>query len=91
MQIFATNEVLAKSRFFYFLRKLKKVKRSVAEILSVRELAEKKPKNVKNYAIWVRYQSRSGIHNMYKEYRDVTINGAVDQMYMEMVRSVVVM
>jgi len=29
--------------------------------------------------VWVRYQSRTGYHNMYKEYRDVTLNGAVEQ------------
>lgn len=29
-------------------------------------------------------QSRTGEHNMYKEFRDVTLNGAVDQMYAEM-------
>ena len=32
----------------------------------------------------IRYQSRTGIHNMYKEYRDISLNGAVSQMYMEM-------
>lgn len=26
----------------------------------------------------------AGYHNMYKEYRDTTLNGAVDQMYSEM-------
>ena len=25
---------------------------------------------MKNYGIWLRYNSRSGTHNMYKEYRD---------------------
>lgn len=39
---------------------------------------------MKNYGIWIRYTSRTGVHNMYKEYRDVTLNGAVDQMYAEM-------
>jgi ribosomal protein L20A (L18A) len=32
----------------------------------------------------VRYQSRTGYHNMYKEYRDTTLNGAVSQLYQEM-------
>lgn len=36
---------------------------------------------MKNYGIWVRYQSRTGYHNAYKEYRDTTLNGAVEQMY----------
>merc|ERR1712232_1250688 len=59
----AEDPIRAKSKFWYFLRKLRKVK---------------------NFGIWVRYQSRTGYHNMYKEYRDVTLNGAVEQMYQEM-------
>ena len=48
------------------------------------QIFETKPTLVKNYGIWVRYESRTGTHNMYKEYRDVTLNGAVAQMYQEM-------
>ena len=39
---------------------------------------------MKNYGIWLRYNSRSGTHNMYKEYRDTTLLGAVKQCYQEM-------
>ena len=35
MRIFATNEVVAKSRFWYYLRKLKKVKKANGEIIGV--------------------------------------------------------
>ena len=45
------------------------------------QIFEKKPTTIKNFGIWLRYQSRTGYHNMYKEYRDVTLNGAVEQMY----------
>lgn len=45
------------------------------------QIFERKPTSVKNYGIWLRYQSRTGYHNMYKEFRDVTLNGAVEQMY----------
>ncbi|CAI9760109.1 unnamed protein product [Fraxinus pennsylvanica] len=45
---------------------------------------EKNPTTIKNYGIWLRYLSRTGYHNMYKEYRDTTLNGAVEQMYTEM-------
>ena len=38
MRIFAPNEIVAKSRFFYFLRKLKKVKRANGEIVSLNEV-----------------------------------------------------
>jgi len=34
MRIFAPNPVSAKSRFWYFLKKLKKVKKTVGEICS---------------------------------------------------------
>jgi len=30
------------------------------------QIFEKKPTSVKNFGIWVRYQSRTGYHNMYK-------------------------
>ena len=48
------------------------------------QIFEKKPTTVKNFGVWVRYQSRTGYHNMYKEYRDTTLNGAVEQLYQEM-------
>ena len=35
---------------------------------------------VKNYAIWLRCRSRTDQHNMYKEYRGMTVNGAVSRM-----------
>ena len=43
------------------------------------QITEKYPTKIKNFGVWVRYQSRTGYHNMYKEYRDVTLNGAVEQ------------
>merc|ERR1712039_1162256 len=39
---------------------------------------------VKNFGIWLRYQSRTNTHNMYKEFRDTSINGAVGRLYSEM-------
>jgi len=74
----------ARSKFWYFLRKLKKVKKANGQIVAVNEIFEADPTTVKNYGIWIRYQSRTGFHNMYKEYRDVTLNGAVQMMYEEM-------
>jgi len=84
MKIFARNEVTAKSRFWYYMRSLCKAKSTGGEVLSLKEIHERKPNQVKNFAVWLRYNSRSGIHNMYKEYRDTTLNGAVGQMYSEM-------
>jgi len=84
MKLFAEDDVRAKSKFFYYMNKLQKVKRSRSQVLAVNEIFEKKPDIVKNFGIWLRYNSRSGTHNMYKEYRDTTLVGAITQMYMDM-------
>lgn len=77
MRIFAPNEVVAKSRFFYFLCKLKKVKKTAGEIVSINEVHEAKPMKIKNFGVWIRYDSRSGTHNMYKEYRELSRTDAI--------------
>lgn len=84
MKLFAPNEVVARSRFWYFMHQYRKMKKTTGEILDVNELREKNPNIVKNYAIWLRYNSRSGTHNMYREYRDLKLTGAVNQLYAEM-------
>merc|ERR1712226_1654930 len=84
MKLFAPNEVVAKSRYWYFLSQIVKAKKTSGEIVSVREVHEKKNNTAKNYGLFLRYDSRSGTHNMYKEFRDVTLNGAIDQMYQDM-------
>jgi large subunit ribosomal protein L18Ae len=40
MRIFAPNDVVAKSRFWYFLAKLRKVKKTAGEIVSVNEVSD---------------------------------------------------
>ncbi|CAH1401857.1 unnamed protein product [Nezara viridula] len=84
MRIFAPDRIVAKSRFWYFLRQLKKFKKSTGEIVSLKEIPEKSPTKIKNFGIWLRYDSRSGTHNMYREYRDLTVGGAVTQCYRDM-------
>eukprot|EP00928_Gymnodinium_smaydae_P050742 TRINITY_DN342_c0_g2_i6.p1 TRINITY_DN342_c0_g2~~TRINITY_DN342_c0_g2_i6.p1 ORF type:complete len:211 (+),score=61.45 TRINITY_DN342_c0_g2_i6:71-634(+) len=84
MRLFAKNVVLAKSRFWYFMKKLNKAKKSGGELLAVNELFDRAPTKVSNYGIWLRYESRTNTHNMYKEFRDVSINGAVGKLYQEM-------
>eukprot|EP00438_Fugacium_kawagutii_P012606 Skav205503 [mRNA] locus=scaffold231:124228:131796:+ [translate_table: standard] len=64
--IFARNVVLAKSRFWYFMKRLNKAKKRGGELLSVNELFDTSPTKVKNYGIWLRYDSRTNTHNMYK-------------------------
>ncbi|KAI9092664.1 ribosomal L18ae/LX protein domain-containing protein [Phlyctochytrium arcticum] len=84
MRLFAPNEVVAKSRFWYFLKQVNKVKKASGEIVAVNEIFEKKPLAVKNFGIWIRYNSRSGTHNMYKEYRELSRTDAVASCYQDM-------
>ncbi len=53
------------------------MKKATGEIVAVNQIHEKKPTQVKTYGIWLRYDSRSGTHNMYKEYRELTRCDAV--------------
>jgi large subunit ribosomal protein L18Ae len=84
MKLFAPNSVIARSRFWYYLAALKKVKKANGEIVSLHEVFEKNANFIKNFGFWIRYDSRSGTHNMYKEYRDVSLNGAVKKMYADL-------
>eukprot|EP00341_Mesodinium_pulex_P010556 CAMPEP_0116916670 /NCGR_PEP_ID=MMETSP0467-20121206/18674_1 /TAXON_ID=283647 /ORGANISM="Mesodinium pulex, Strain SPMC105" /LENGTH=193 /DNA_ID=CAMNT_0004593593 /DNA_START=19 /DNA_END=600 /DNA_ORIENTATION=- len=84
MRLFCKDEVRAKSRFWYFLHQYNKMKRATGEILAVNEIREKNTRTVKNYGITIRYNSRSGTHNMYKEFRDTNLCAAVNSMYQEL-------
>jgi large subunit ribosomal protein L18Ae len=84
MKLWARDDVKARSKFWYFLRKLRRVKKANGQVLAVNEIFERNPTTIKNFAIWLRYNSRTGVHNAYKEYRDTTLNGAVEQLYQEM-------
>jgi large subunit ribosomal protein L18Ae len=84
MKLFAPNEVMAKSRFWYFMHQMRKMKKTTGEILDVNEITEKNDRYVKNFGIWIKYNSRSGTHNMYREYRSTKLTGAIDIMYDDM-------
>merc|ERR1712136_215050 len=84
MRIFAPDHIVAKSRFWYFLRQLRKFKKATGEIVSIQQVHEKTPLKVKTWGIWLRYDSRSGTHNMYREYRDVKVANAVTSCYRDM-------
>jgi len=84
MRIFAQNPIVAKSRFYYFIKLMKNVKRANGEILAVNEIFEKRPEQVKNFGIFLRYNSHTGTHNIYREFRDLTRTGAITQLYNDM-------
>ena len=78
MKIFSESKTQAVSRFWYYVSKQSKVKRTAGEILGVNEVFERFPLKVKNFGFAIRYNSRTGTHNMYKEIRAVTANKAAD-------------
>lgn len=84
MRVFARDAVLARSKFWYFMKRQHKVRKIQGEIISTSEIFERKTGCIRNYGIVLRYLTRTGTVNMYKEYRDSSICGAVSQMYMEM-------
>ncbi len=53
-------------------------------LITIHQIHEKRPLKVKNFGIWIRYDSRSGTHNMYKEYREMSRTDAVEAMYQDM-------
>merc|ERR1711924_260334 len=49
MKIFAASKVLAKSKFWYFMKKVCKAKKTGGEMLAINQIYEKNPNAVKNY------------------------------------------
>merc|ERR1712070_438677 len=84
MNLFAKNKVVARSRFWYFMGRLCRVKKANGQIIAVSEIFEKTPEKVKNFGIWFRYESRTGTHNAYKEYRELSLTDAVNAVYQDM-------
>merc|ERR1719146_351514 len=69
IRVFAKNTVIARSRFWYQMKRQNKVRRTQGEIISVSEIFERNTNCIRNYGIVIKYESRKGMLNMYKEYR----------------------
>jgi large subunit ribosomal protein L18Ae len=84
VQVFASDEIVAKSKFWAVARRVARLKKSHGEILSVQQVIEPEPTRVKNYGVWLTFKSTRATHNIYKQYRDTTTEGAVVRLYQEM-------
>ena len=84
VRVFAKNEVFAKSKFWSTNKVLNKIKKSQGEVLKVQEIFESGKVQAKNFGIFLKYRSQTGVHNCFKEFRDVSVKGAINQMYNEM-------
>lgn len=52
--------------------------------MAVHRIKDPEPLRVKNFGFWLKYQSRSGIHNMYREYRALSIEVAAQKLFDDM-------
>merc|ERR1712159_393647 len=84
LKVWANDPVRARSKFWYFLHKLCRIKKTKGHIISCRQILDKNSRSVKNFGLWIRFHSRTGDQNAFKEYRDLTISGAIKQLHCEM-------
>jgi ribosomal protein L20A (L18A) len=84
IKIIAKNSAFAKSKFWKIMRTQNKIKKSSGEILKVQEIFNSGKINSQNFGIYLKYQSHVGKKNMFKEFRAVSVQDAVDQLYNEM-------
>merc|ERR1712166_562372 len=84
IRVFGRDEVLARSKFWYHMKRQHKIRRIQGEIVSTSQIFEKRTGVMRNYGIFLRYDARTTTVNMYKEFRDTSLCGAVSQLYMEM-------
>lgn len=59
----------------------------MGEIVSFKKIKPIKTNFIRNFGIWLKYDSKNGPINIYKEYRDISTTGAIEQMYLEMAGS----
>ena len=83
-RVYAANAVFARSRFWKLSLRQYKLKKARGEVLRVEEVNEKDTTTPRNFGVFLKYRSTIGVHNTFKEYRDTTVNGAINQMYDEM-------
>uniref|UniRef100_A0A7S3CMQ9 60S ribosomal protein L18a n=1 Tax=Strombidium rassoulzadegani TaxID=1082188 RepID=A0A7S3CMQ9_9SPIT len=84
IRVFAKNIVIARSQFWYEMKRQNKVRKCQGEIVSVSEIHERKTNSIKLYGIVLKYLSSTGIVNMYREVRSNSLNNAISLIYNEM-------
>lgn len=83
--IYAKNVVQARSKMSQILNKKHKIKPTNAVFLKVEEIPNGNDEyQIKNYGIQYVFQSRTGIHNMYKEFRGLSKCDVVGMLYQDM-------
>ena len=84
--VFAKNEIVARSKFNNLLKQKHKIKATGTVVLKIEEIVENTEEmKIKNYGVRFVYGSKRGSrHNMYKEFRSVSRCGAVAMLFNDM-------
>merc|ERR1712139_220526 len=75
------NHVVAKTKFWRYMREYHKIKKSIGQVFGVRELKERHPGTIKNFGIHLKFQSRKDQVNTSKEVRDTHLARAVSRRF----------
>ena len=78
IRVFAVNPAFARSKFWKTNRVINKLKKSKGEVLKVQEIFDSGKLKTKNFGIFIKYRSRTGVHNCFKEYRGVNVKDVVN-------------
>ncbi|KAI5184575.1 large subunit ribosomal protein L18Ae [Nematocida homosporus] len=82
--LFATNEITARSKTFNLLRKKYKIKSTFGVILKIEEVAQYNDVKVRNFTVHATYKVKTNISNVKKEIRALTRVAAVEKLYQEL-------
>jgi large subunit ribosomal protein L18Ae len=66
------------------MKRQNKIRSTHGEIVSLSEIFERKTNSIKNYGIVMKYETRRGMINMYKEYRSNSLCNAVAMLFNEL-------
>eukprot|EP00494_Astrolonche_serrata_P030754 UN31022 len=86
-KVYAANDVVAKSRFFKYMRfnrEANRAKKSTIQILRVQRKGQEYGGRAKTYGFCLNYQSRTHRVGMYKEIRATTETEAVNKLIADM-------
>ena len=83
VRVFAPNAAVARSRFWKLNKKDHKLKKANGQLLKVQEVHDNSAPKARNYGIFLKYRSHTGVTNLFKEFRDVSQAGALEQMLNE--------
>ena len=78
MRVFAKNVAFAQSKFWKLNRMQNKIKKSRGEVLRVQEVFDSGKLRARNFAIYLKYRSRTAVHNLVKEFRATSQADAIN-------------